>query len=93
MKEESLETLTQHLTTLDEERTIIARRAFRLLSSIDHELWALAIDVLDSEEIAARWFAESVPSLGDQMPFCLLTEGKREDLVNCLYQMEHGLFS
>lgn len=89
----SLEALVQRLISLDEERAIVVRQAFSALSVSDRELWKLAVEVLQKEETAARWFAGKIPVLGGRMPFDLLFDGRREEVIDCLYRIKYGMFS
>lgn len=93
MDDPSLQALVQRLKSLDEEREATARKAFSELAASDHELWAFTIEVFQKEEAAAHWFAGKIPVLGGRMPFDLLFDGRREEVIDCLYRIEYGMFS
>jgi hypothetical protein len=60
--------------------------AFNLLERHDPELAALIGDVMGSREAAAGWTASTVAGLGDRMPYALLAEGARDEIVRLLME-------
>jgi len=64
-------------------------RLFRLA-----QVFALAIDVFDSEENAAAWFQEEIMALGGERPIDLMrtSVGVRE-VEDVLGRLDHGVYS
>lgn len=93
MSHDTLETLVNQLELLDRERRRVALRAFQNLSASDRELWKLAKETFDSEEIAAGWFSEPVDSLDGDIPLVLILKGRREDVVYVLGVIQYGHFA
>src|SRR5690606_33481083 len=88
-----LQKLVEKIDAIDKERDAVSLDALRALKQVDHEVWALAVDVFDKEQQAAGWCSDNIPVLGNRMPFRLVTEGKRDEVIDCLYRIQHGFFA
>lgn len=93
MDNEELRRLIDRLDALDQEREITALSALHLLKQVDKEAWVLATDIFDQEQQAAGWLSDDIPVLGNRMPFRLLAEGKRDEVIDCLYRIQYGFFA
>jgi putative toxin-antitoxin system antitoxin component (TIGR02293 family) len=57
-------------------------------------IFALAIDVLDSQEHAVAWLREPSDALGGRTPLeVVTTDIGAERVTTMLYQMEHGIYA
>jgi putative toxin-antitoxin system antitoxin component (TIGR02293 family) len=57
-------------------------------------IFALAIDVLESQEHAVAWLREPSDALGGRTPLRVVTtDVGAEKVTNMLYQMEHGIYA
>lgn len=93
MNDHTLATCVNQLESLDRERRHIALAAFQRLAATDRELHDMGIETFDSENTAAGWFSEPVDSLGGEIPLAPLLKGQRENVINCLGQIQHGIYA
>lgn len=88
-----LQKLVEKIDAIDKERDAVSLDALRALKQVDHEVWALAVDVFDKEQQAAGWCSDNIPALSNRMPFRLVAEGKRDEVIDCLYRIQYGFFA
>lgn len=66
---------------------------FATLETMDPEVATRILDMLGERLNAAQWIVRPVPGLGGMTPVQALAEGRRQDLLDLLFRVEHGLFS
>ena len=63
------------------------------LEALDPEVAMRTIEVFDDRHDAATWLASLHPCFHGLNPYQLIASGKRQDVLDVLGRIEHGIFS
>lgn len=87
----SLAELAEFVDQLDRERSASVEALFRQLESLDPEVAAQAISVFDDRGKTARWLSRPNRALGHVTPLRVLARGGRQEVLDVLGRILHGI--
>jgi len=87
----SFDDLAEFVDQLDRERSASMEALFRQLESLDPEVAAQAISVFDDRGRAARWLTRPNRALGHVTPLRVLAHGGRQEVLDVLGRIPHGI--
>lgn len=92
MDSDSLTAYVNRIQSLNEQRNQTTRAAFEWLSRTDKELHELATKVLGDKRQAALWLVDNINGFDGKMPLELLLQNRRQEVVECLYRIQYGMW-
>ncbi len=87
----SLAELADFVDQLGRERSASEEALLRRIESLDPEVAAQAIDVLDDRGKAASWLTRPNRALGHVTPLRILARGGRQEILDVLGRILHGI--
>lgn len=93
LAEDTVNAIAADVETIQREYAAKLSVILNRLEAIDPEVAKQTIEVFDDRNDAALWLASRHPCFHGLNPYQVIANGKRQEVLDVLGRIEHGIFS